>query len=136
MITIELSEISTDNTPSERHGMNIASAEGERVTSFSSTIHPLARKLINRGHNPDAPVIVERDGKRIFDEQPLWRWAVLTTKENHGSLTLQHLSVDSLYSSQVNALIAKSRKDGPALLAAWHRDRGAELTHGVDDAEA
>ena len=35
------------------------------------------------------------------------------------------LSEDAVYSQHVNALIAKTKKGGPALLAAWHRDNHA-----------
>ena len=35
------------------------------------------------------------------------------------------LTEDKLYSTLVNALIAKAREGGPTLLAAWHRDRRA-----------
>ena len=51
---------------------------------------------------------------------------------------LELLIAGKLYSTRVNALIAMAKKDGPALLAAWHRDRRAtiEAGKGAPDAEA
>jgi hypothetical protein len=66
----------------------------------------------------------------VFDVQPLWRWAVLTAEEARGSMVFRLIPHDDLRSVKVNALAAKAKKDGPALLAAWHRDRERTLHHG------
>ena len=71
-----------------------------------------------------------------FDEQPLWQWAVLTVGERRGLSVLRLLSEDAVYSQHVNALTAKAKEGGPALLAAWHRDRRTDVLLGIDDAEA
>ena len=48
-----------------------------------------------------------------FDEQPLWRWAVLKVHENQSGTGLRIPSEDKHQSQPVNALIAKARECGP-----------------------
>ena len=47
---------------------------------------------------------------------------MLNVRESRGT-TFELLSESELISAPVNSLIAKARKGGPTLLAAWHRDR-------------
>ncbi len=86
------------------------------MTPIITTQRPAARL-------PDTTIGAEF----VFDEQPLWRWAVLRVKESRTDPALTMLEVSAMFGAHVNALIAKAREGGPALLAAWHRDR----RHGV-----
>ena len=47
---------------------------------------------------------------------------MLNVRESRGT-TFELLSEDRLYSTGLNALIAKAKKDGPAQLKEWHRYR-------------
>jgi len=136
MITIELSEVT--NNKEEDAGKHIAKAEGITVRGFNGVICPLARKLVNAGHDPDTPVIVKRRDQIVFDEQPLWRWAVLDVEDRGDGTRLVLLSFNKTRSTANNDLIARARERGPALLAALHRDRQglAVAPRGYPDAEA
>jgi hypothetical protein len=75
----------------------------------------------------------------VFDEQPLWRWAVLSAEEKIDGIRFVLISRNKVRSPVMDGLIAKAREDGPGpLLAAWHRDRRGCAVAGREapDAEA
>jgi hypothetical protein len=49
----------------------------------------------------------------VFDEQPLWRWAVLAINESKNIPRLAPLIAGRLYSTRLNALVDRVSKDGP-----------------------
>ena len=55
---------------------------------------------------------------------------MLSAEETHDGIRLRLIPHDKHRSMEVNALVAKAKKDGPTLLAAWHRDRGQALEGG------
>ncbi len=63
---------------------------------------------------------------------------MLSAEEMHDGIWLRMISPDDSQTLAIVALIAKAREGGPALLAAWHRDRrrSHHPERGAPDAEA
>ncbi len=97
------------------------------MTPIITTQRPVARL-------PDTTIGAEF----VFDEQPLWRWAVLNAEETHDGIQFALISQDKLRSPVMGSLRVKVSEGGPALLAAWHRDRRhrSAAERGAPDAEA
>ncbi len=74
-IRVDLSERRRDRVP-------IASCSLATVTSASSPICKLARKLLALGVDPATHLSIWRRGVKCFNDVPIGRWAELTVEES------------------------------------------------------
>lgn len=76
MLTITISNEFVTGSNIKSKYYDIAECEGIKVRKAKAgTIHDLARKLQEAGHDPDIMVEVVRDGVRVFTPCELRKWA-------------------------------------------------------------
>ncbi|WP_273794515.1 hypothetical protein [Brucella intermedia] len=57
-----------------------------------SSTPTICRKLISMGADPDAPLVIRRDGKQVFNQSKLSKWAEIDIVESdkRGLMTVKY----------------------------------------------